>query len=367
MYLSGPQIKVLVDALSKAYKPNRFDQLLLGRLNKDRELISMGPSFIDILYAVVDLANREGWVLPLLDAARASNPNNPHLIAFEAALDRGVIPAAEKPQFEKIVKDRYGWDDVDSFHKKLGMLASWVCAFEIPGSGGTGVLVGPDLVLTNYHVIESLLPVSGQVSPANVNCRFDYKALPDGSGVNPGRAVSLAEGLDWDVLHSPYSVADTQTHGGQWSPGELDFALVRVAENVGEQPIGDNPEPQAPIRGWLRLPGAPSDLVTDDVLVILQHPQDLEAAGAQLQPMKLALGTVMGFVGNGLRVRHNARTLPGSSGSPIFNAKLEITALHHAGEPNNRLDYTGEYNQGIPLGEIVRLMKEKGHEGILQS
>lgn len=363
MYLSGQQIKVLVEALSKAYAPNRFDQLLLGRLGRHRHNISMEPDYITILYSVVDQANKEGWILSLLDSARASNPNNSDLLAFEEALDRGAIPAAAKIQLEKIVNERSTFKNVMAFREKLGNLESWICAFEIPGSGGTGVLVGSDLVLTNYHVIEPVL--SGQVSHAEVSCRFDYKALPDGSAVNPGRAVSLAE--PWDVLHSCYSAADTQVIGGQWGSGELDFALVRLAEQAGEQPIGDNPEPQASSRGWLHLPGAPSVLVADDVVLILQHPQDLAAVGVHLQPMQLALGTVMGFVGNGLRVRHNALTLPGSSGSPIFNANLEITALHHAGEPNNRLDYTGEYNQGIPLGEIVRLIEEMGHAGILES
>ena len=361
MYLSGPQIKTFVEALSKAYTPNRFQQLLLGRLDRQLFNITLGPDYITQLYDVVMLANNEGWVIPLLDAARSSNPKNAHLLAFEETLGRGAVPAAAKVQLEKIVNERSAFQDVMAFRERLGLLEAWVCAFEIPNSGGTGVLVGPDLVLTNYHVIESVL--SGKVSAANVRCRFDFKALSDGSAVNSGTAVGLAD--PWDVVHAPYSAADTQADGGQWSAGELDFALVRLADEVGNQPVGDKPEPQAPPRGWLRLPAAPVPLVADDVVLVLQHPQDLETARVKLQPMQLAVGTVMGFVGNGLRVRHNTRTLPGSSGSPVFNANLEIAALHHAGEPNNRLDYTGEYNQGIPLGEIVRFLKDQGCDDVL--
>lgn len=361
MYLSGPQIKAFVEALTKSYTPNRFNQLLLGRLDKMIHNITMAPDYITQIYDVVMLANNEGWVFPLLDAARASNPNNAYLLAFEETLNRGSVPSAAKMQLEKIVNERSAFQNVMAFRERLGLIEAWICAFEIPNSGGTGVLVGPDIVLTNYHVIESLL--AGQVSPANARCRFDYKALSDGTAVNAGTSVNLAD--PWDVVHAPYSIADTKANGGQWDADELDFALVRLADEVGNQPIGENPEPQAPSRGWLHLSGAPAVLAAEDVVLVLQHPQDLTAASVKLQPMQLAVGTVMGFVGNGLRVRHNTRTLPGSSGSPVFNANLEIAALHHAGEPNNRLDYTGEYNQGIPIGEIVRFLKDHGHADVL--
>lgn len=362
MHLTGPQIKAFVEALAKSYTPLRFAQLLLGRLNKVLALITMAPDFTTQLYDVVILANNEGWILQLLDAARASNPNNPFLLEFEESLGRGAVPAAATVQLEKIVSQQSKFQHVMDFRGQLGLIETWICAFEIPSTGGTGVLVGPNLVLTNYHVIEPVM--TGQVSPADVRCRFDYKALPSGSGVNSGTAVKLAD--SWDVLHSRYSLADTRAGGEQWSAEELDFALVRLAEDVGNQPVGNSPEPQAPTRRWLPLSAAPEALAADDVVVILQHPQDLEVAGGvTLQPMQLAFGTVMGFVGNGLRVRHNSRTLPGSSGSPIFNADLEFVALHHAGEPNNRLDYTGQYNQGIPLGEIVRFIKDRNCQGVL--
>lgn len=361
MYLSGPQIRSYVEALSTAFVPPRFAQLLLGRLDKQVFMISMAQDYTSILYDVVDTANREGWALRLLDAARASNPNNPQLLAFEESLGLGVIPVAEKVAFEKIVNTRSRFHDVLDFRTRLGLLESWLCAFEIPKSGGTGLLVGPDLVLTNYHVIEGIL--KGSVSPANVRCRFDYKALPGDVAVNGGTAVELAD--PWDVVHARYSQADTDPNGQSWGPDELDFAIVRLNREIGKEPIGDKAERDAPARHWLALPAEPAALAQNDILFILQHPQDLEAVGAKLQPMQLATGIVMSFAGNGLRLRHDTRTLPGSSGSPVFNADLELAALHHAGEPNNRLDYRGAYNQAIPLGEITRYLKDNGHGALL--
>jgi hypothetical protein len=361
MYLNGMQIKDYVDALSKAFAPPRFDQMLQGRLDELRYNISLAEDYPSILFDVVNQANREGWALRLLDAARASSPANPQLLAFEESLGLGVIPVPAKLSFEKIVNERSNFHNVLDFRTRLGLLETWICAFEIPQSGGTGLLIGPDLVLTNYHVIEKIL--NGGVSRANVRCCFDYKAMPGGATVNQGTSVGIAD--DWDVVHAAYSRADTEPGNEAWGRDELDFAIVRLSRAVGNEPSGGQAELEAPARQWLPLPASPVVLAQNDIVFILQHPQDLASAVVKLQPMQLASGSVMSFVGNGLRLRHDARTLPGSSGSPIFNADLEITSLHHAGEPNNRLDYRGQYNQAIPLGEITRFLRDNGHEELL--
>lgn len=363
IYLDGPQIKSFVDALSQAFIPSRFDQLLLGRLNKPRFMITLAGDFVGILYDVIVTANNEGWALKLLDAARASNPSNSQLLAFEESLGLGAIAPSDKTNLEKVVNQRSTFNDPMSFRKRLGLLETWICAIEFPGGGGTGVLVGPDVILTNFHVIEPL--VTGKANPANALCRFDYKAIPQGNTVNAGTSVALA--ADWDYHKSKYSLADLTVDGLGWTADELDFALVRLERAIGHEPIGTGAEIGAANRGWLSLSSAPPELAKNDVLFILQHPQDLQAWPTKLQPMRLAAGIVMGFVGNGLRVRHDTRTLPGSSGSPCFNASLELVALHHAGEPNNRLDYKGTYNQAIPLTEIVKYLINNGLSNVLDT
>lgn len=81
---------------------------------------------------------------------------------------------------------------------------------------GTGFLLGPSAVLTNYHVIE--LVQQQLVSPANVILRFDYKQLADGVTVNAGTEYRLA--ADWLIDYSRYSPVDWQ--GGEPQPDELD-------------------------------------------------------------------------------------------------------------------------------------------------
>ena len=56
-------------------------------------------------------------------------------------------------------------------------------------------------------------------------------------------------------------------------------------------------------------------------------------------------------------MHYRTPTEPGSSGSPVFNARWEVVALHHAGAPNaRRLHGDGEYeaNEGIILRSIRR-------------
>ena len=61
------------------------------------------------------------------------------------------------------------------------------------------------------------------------------------------------------------------------------------------------------------------------VVFVLQHPLG--------DPLKLAIGVAKGPNANATRVLHDANTESGSSGSPCLNAKLELVALHNAGDP----------------------------------
>jgi len=56
-------------------------------------------------------------------------------------------------------------------------------------------------------------------------------------------------------------------------------------------------------------------------------------------------------------MHYRTPTDPGSSGSPVFNDKWEVVALHHAGSPATpRLHGQGEYeaNEGIAIRAIRR-------------
>ena len=55
---------------------------------------------------------------------------------------------------------------------------------------GAGFLVGPDVLITNYHVIKDVIRQPGLA--ARVVLRFDYEKVPNGATLNPGTEFHLA-------------------------------------------------------------------------------------------------------------------------------------------------------------------------------
>src|SRR5262249_60569625 len=102
-----------------------------------------------------------------------------------------------------------------------------VCRITLNGQAqGPGFLVGPDAVLTNYHVME--LVVLKHVGPPGVECQFDYKLLKDSTA--PYTPVKLAD--DWLIDFSKYTPNEKRGTPDQAPPptaDELDYALIRPA------------------------------------------------------------------------------------------------------------------------------------------
>jgi hypothetical protein len=353
--LTGPQQKQLLDALEEVYDPTSLQMMLLYRLDRKLHNYALGDDFIEILFRLIDKLNKHG-VIDEFVAAAAAERKGPKLTAFAAELRAAalepILPsdAVTAGRLEKLVNDRSSFQDVARFLDRLRDLSHWLCRITLDGAGGgTGVLVARDLVLTNYHVVESL--IAGE--DTSVACVFDYKRLSGGLKVDPGRTVPVAQ--DWRPIARRYSDEDLKLPGGQPAATELDYALLRLAEPVGEQPPGTTPSAGAAPRSWLELTTLPRVVEAGDPLLILQHPQP---DGGRQQPMQLTLGTASASPWPMLRTRYNVNTLPGSSGSPVFDADLHCVALHHAGDPA----WAARYNQAVPIAAILADLQTRVNE-----
>jgi hypothetical protein len=363
--LSGQQVGKLRDALLDAFSQvPRLDEMLLVFANKNRQAIALGNNLNNIVFLVIQAAEDESWTAELLAAARDAAPRNEALLSF--AQQFGLAP--ETPSggaLQNKIRDGNGTMDVGPWLRRLGEIEGQVCRIEIdtgnPPDYGTGFLVGPDVLMTNYHVLEKVL--NGVVPPSKLTLRFDYKMLANGPAVHAGTTYRLAAEPEKWLLHaSPYSAHDLAASPlGTPQPDELDYALLRVAASPGLDPVGApaaslaDPQP----RRWVELPAALPELKKESTVFIVQHPE-----GA---PLKMALDTqsVIGVNSNGTRVRYATTTEGGSSGSPCFDANWNLIALHHSGDPRYSKLRRAEFNQGIPMAAIVADLRRAGKLGLL--
>jgi Trypsin-like peptidase domain len=351
--LDGRQIHDLTRAIHTAFVPGDL-VLLLSRIGRSFDATAMSTDYRKNIFYMLSAANDSGWCGQLLTVVLDERPDDNEILRFGVSLGVVRLPDIDAGNREAITNAPDRFQDA-LVHAALQMERSrWICKIQIPGDGGfggTGVLVGPNLVLTNHHVV---YPQGRSIDLRRVECLFDFRKLEDMITIDPGRPVRLDP--DWVPLTRTPSRTDGDVDSST-APGavELDYALLRLERAIGGEPLGDprTASVSRPARGWLKLyTDAPALKPTDEV-IILQHPQT--RAGQPQLPLQRASGSVVRSGWPLLRVRYTADTLHGSSGSPCFNQRFEFVALHHCGDPlwQPRGALPARFNQGIPASAVV--------------
>lgn len=355
MSISERNARLLIQAFTAAFDLRSLEGMLRQELGVALELITPSNNPQEVFPALMAEADSQGWLNSLVAAARAYHPHDP---ALQSAADQlGLAPrlvVALRPDqprerrindatLRQVITGANSLLDLSDWREKLGEIEYQVCRLEIAAKpAGTGFLVGPDLLMTCYHVVEDL--IQGSELPEDFVARFDFKKTRSQEVVNPGREFHLSP--DWIVDWSPYNPAEAAgDENALPGPEEMDYAVLRLAGSPGSQPVTEQAAGERP-RGWISLNDQPYLFSPGSPLFIVQHP-----SGA---PLKLALDTqaVLGLNGNATRVRYRTNTQPGSSGSPCFNSQWELVALHHSG--------IVRFNEGIPLDRIAGLLKQRG-------
>ena len=353
LQVRGKQYQQLVEALIDAFPDtNSLALMLQFRLARNLAQVAALPNKIQqIAFEIVGVANAEGWVAQLIVAARESQPGNPKLLKL--CEDFGLTAATA--QLERKIRDDLSYLDISAWRTRMGEVEAQVCRVETPSEMGTGFLLGPDVMITNYHVMADVIRHPEHAS--KVIMRFDYKRLADGTTLNPGTPFRL-ETREWLLDESPYSKVDLLLDPGDQTPTteELDYALLRLQDEPGNQPVAaDKAEPDAPRRKWVEIGEPVAALALDAPVFIVQHPE--------AWPLKLAMDTksVLKTNNNGTRVRYRTNTEKGSSGSPVFNDQWKLAALHHSGDRS----IVPVFNQGIPFAAILALLDKRGKRSLL--
>ena len=362
MELTKQQLRKLRDALLAAFDSDAFEEMLLLGLKKDLEAIVEKKALKSMILDVIRLSERQGWTMNLVAAARAENPGNAKLMLIadelgltpELAYTEGdgegttTVESPKKSALQRMIDGSNSQLDIAVWRENLGKVETQTCSIEIGTKHqGTGFLLGPSVIMTNYHVMKPV--IDGDASPTDVRIRFDFKRTEGGSVISSGTLFELESDDEWLIDHSQYSDADLQgVEENDSKPDELDYALLRVADEPGASPLGGNLNAEP--RGWIEVPSTPHEFVEKQALFIVQHPDG--------KPMKLAIDSnaITGVNEKGTRVRYRTNTEHGSSGSPCFDQEWNLVALHHSGD----LEVVPNWNQGIPFSKIVALLEERG-------
>jgi hypothetical protein len=225
-----------------------------------------------------------------------------------------------------------------------------VCRIDIEDlHRGTGILVRPTLVATSAHVVADLVDFRHGVLHARAGSReklrlvFGYaedylpelgQAPPRGAaGLQPAHddglgRIGLENGEPADLHPDWLAWGSTRTAqerlglqdvrditGITGSDGPWDIALIRLA---------------APRRAdrWTRLVIQPP--AGKFSIHVLHHPG--RAVGAAGEPLLWSIGELDEQLGSpAVRYLHDANTLPGSSGAPLFDDEWRVVALHQGG------------------------------------
>jgi len=303
------------------------------------------------LHELINQARMNDWLLDLVAAARERRPKNAALTTIAEDLGLTITgPRIDNPTdrtLEELIQVNAEFINPAEFYEGLHRLEGQVCWIDMPGGGGTGFLVGHDLVLTNQHVIERV--TRGEARRQDVRCRFDYRQPLDGSKLGKKMLTEVGLAADWLVDAQPPSPHDWNPAVGDAAPEETDSALIRLEDRVGDRPVGGpTADPMAEPRGWIDANAEPPRLANGNQVFLLQHPKG--------GPLQLSIGTVTAFNAAGTRLRYNANSKDGSSGSPCFDARLRLAGLHHAHDPA----YPPTWNQAIPLGLIQQGWRDHG-------
>jgi V8-like Glu-specific endopeptidase len=169
-------------------------------------------------------------------------------------------------------------------------VADSVCRILTRGGFGTGFQIAPGLIMTNNHVIPNSDAISGSF------VEFNYQ-LPFGSK----RPDPCRYELDTDKA---------RFHSSR----DLDYTIVGVKP--------DSQKPPLESWGYTSL-NSDADPVPGEHVTIIQHP------GGGPKQIVLTANQVVGSWEH--RLHYTTDTMPGSSGSPVFNDLWQVIAIHHAG------------------------------------
>jgi endonuclease G, mitochondrial len=318
--LSNDDRKQLRAAIESAYPtPAGLEMFLDESLNQNLALISTAALHRAVIFDLIKWSIAKGYIDDLI-LALAKDTQNPDIQQFcgrvlQQRFNLNVLDAL--PIEASLAFELADWDlDISSetlqgflpkpfsFQADVGTLqrglerANAVCKITFadrpPEESGTGVLIAPDWMLTNYHVFSRMDDVD--LNAIAQSARFEFGHISRAFGEEARTQVLKA------TEENPVR-AFSQIN-------QLDYVLVQLS-GTAEAAIAPVPF------------DAVAKLMPQSPLNLLQHPE-----GEQMKVSLSNNGVVKTNEARGLVLYVNP-TKCGSSGSPCFDRDWRLVALHH--------------------------------------
>ncbi|QDU75049.1 hypothetical protein Pan97_20700 [Bremerella volcania] len=372
-HYTGPQLGEIQKAINSAGSIVQIGHVLSYKLNDQLQNHDHGNGAADTLFNLLHNYNCNFDVDSIVLAMLEKAPNNKNLL--DVAWKHNIVNrppgsqgkrAPDDDSLQRLLDPKRGFTDPVEFYLRWGKLLSQVCRIEVPTSDGdvmgSGLLVGNETVITNYHVMHDVINETRGAKRDKVRVLFDEHPKMVNRANFQGKKFSLVNNDSWLIDSSPYDEADLQlktlTENCQIErPSDhLDYALLRIDGSPGSQKILDHEVAGGEDRGYCPFPADPAATFADDFdpqdawIHVFQYPN-----GESLQMDSNKPG-VTGIDRNKTRIMHSVNALPGSSGAPLFNAKLELIGIHQAGAKDWPADKEMLYNQGIPIAAVRELL-----------
>ncbi len=299
-------------------------------------------SFSAQVKLLLQRANGRGWLPDMLAALSASQPGNSDFGTLLAQVNAIASVSAPDAVLQDILPGT-ALGHFNTLERRMRVVCRVDYADRSPPGAGTGFLVGTDLVMTNHHVARRV--IENSAAAAQLRFRFDLRT-PEAAADGAGRCCGAKFDREKAVLSSSPPGGVEINAIGEPTLSELDYALIRLAEQPGDDAMGDCSN-----RGFLPVaPDMPIPLGGTSIIA-LQHPMRGE--------LQFAVGTISGANESGSRIHHNAATLEGSSGCLVLDVALGAALLHNGTRPGSAAEQR-PYNTGVPLQLIARDLAAKG-------